>query len=456
MKTLFITVSEGSIARNILRSFVLEALLRDPEISVVLLALHPKAQLYEKEFGSERVRVIAFRPRTQSFFDRLLLFLGRNGLRTETIMADQRTYLFHSKRYVSFILKRMITRVWGRSRIFHLWLRWLASFRAPTPDMRDAFVRFQPSLLFATDVQDEFDIDAMRAARGRGVAIVGMVRSWDNPTSHHLIQIVPKTLAVWSPYVKARAMELHHIPEEQIVVTGIPHFDWYRRRDVRISRAEFLKPYGIRESEAYIFFGGNGNESAPHEKEVVKIISDAISAGKIRRAAKVLYRPHPNFPIERDFIRALPHVVFDDAVAHYTGAKRSSWEMDREKMVHLVNSLLHADVALNTASTIAVDAAAFDRPIICIGFDGTAHEPYWNSVARYYRDYTHYIYLIATRGLCVVHSPEECIEAINSYLENPSLDREGRARIRDEFIGPLDGHSAQRLADVVLSQLKGR
>ena len=453
-KTIFITVSEGSIARNILRSFVLERLLAVPDLRILLLVLEEKAERYRSEFASPRVSVYSFSPRPQSFLDRIIFFLGRNGLCTDTVLTDQRTYAVESGKWISFVCKRVFTLTLGRLSLFHSCVRLIARVRPPTAEMRTLFQKEKPDLLFSTDVQDELDIDAMRAARRERVRIVSMVRSWDNLTSHHLIQIVPDTLVVWSSYIKEKAVRLHGIPARRVVITGIPHFDWYRREGILTTRAAFLEPYGISPEEKVILFAGIGDFLAPHEAEVVHILSDAIRDGALPKNTRVLFRPHPNFLVAREEIKELPHVVFDDAVAHYTGALRSTWEMDTEKIAHLANSLAHADVVVTTASTMAMDAAAFDKPIVCVAFDGLSTEGYWHSVRRYYEVYTHFQLITKTQGFAVAYNPKELIDAILSYFRDPERDGAGRQRICNEFIGPLDGHAGERVANVIIDALR--
>ena len=93
---------------------------------------------------------------------------------------------------------------------------------------------------------------------------------------------------------------------------------------------------------------------------------------------------------------------------------------------HLANTLAHSDVVVNVASTIAIEAAMCDTPIVNIGFDGATRRPFLDSAARYYR-YTHYRPLVEARAVRVAKSPEDMLELIRRYLERPDLDREGRA-----------------------------
>jgi len=453
MKKVFITVNDGSIARNILRSFVLEKILQHDDIHVGLIAHADKEEFYRTEFGSTRVSVFGVPGRSRSFFERIVSYCIRNGLRTETILMDQRTHM--EGRYIAFVVKRVFIYIFGRSRIFHLFVRKLFLFRPVPKSMQELFSQEKPDMLFSTDVQIDLDFDATIAAHKNNIPVVGMVRSWDNPTSRGgLVPYIHTSLLVWSPYIAGKMEHVQHYPRERIRLVGIPHFDWYTK-DIIVPREKFFQKFGIDPKKKMILFAGIGDFHAPHEIEVLELIARAFGEHKIENADNcvLVFRPHPAFRFDEDSVKRLKNVVFDSGISSYSGRDRSSWEMEQEQVVYLANSLAHCDVLVTTASTMTVDAVAFDKPVVCVAFDGTSIEPYWRSVRRFYHDYSHYIALSRIKGFAIAYTRESLVAHINEYLNNPNLDAGGRKRIRDEFIWKLDGHSAERIADILLKTL---
>lgn len=456
MRKILITVNDGSIARNILHSFVLKNLLDDVNVAIGLVVPAEKSAFYVKEFGSPRVEVFSYRRGPPTLWEKMLSFLSRNGIATRTTFTDQRTQYLGDHRYLWFFLKRSFTTVFGRRLIYHRLVRVLARLRKPSAEVHGIFSRAKPSLLFSTDVQSELDLNVQAAARKFQIPIVGMVRSWDNLSSRSgLIQIVPDLLLVWNKYLYGHAKTIQHLPMSRVKVVGAPQYDWFVKKEVMMARDAFLARFKINPAKKVILFAGIGNFLAPHEPEVVEMLADAMEQGKVAGDTAMIFRPHPHFLTERDRIAKLPHVVFDDGIADYTGKERSSWEMDQEKFAHLINSLYHADVVVTTASTITMDAVIFDKPVVCIAFDGRSKESYWNSVLRYYRDYTHYRSISETGGFKVAYSIEELVYYLNGYLRDPAQDAAGRQKIRDEFVGVLDGQRGACVAAELLSCMKG-
>jgi len=130
-----------------------------------------------------------------------------------------------------------------------------------------------------------------------------------------------------------------------------------------------------------------------------------------------------------------------------------SWNPTREDMYGLAELMCYSDVVVNMASTITIDAAAFDTPVVNTAFDGYKEQPYLRSSRRYY-DYEHYKRVVDTGGVKISYSLDELIRQIQEYLDNPKLDAEGRARIREEQSYKLDGKASERIAEFLIRYVR--
>lgn len=449
MKKILITVPGGFIARNILRSGVLDVL-KSADCEILLAVPESKREEYKKEFEAPGVRVLSIGEPEPSFIDRVFAFLARNGIKTETVAILQQSEYAEHKRFIIFVIKRVL-RILGGFRVYQTAVRFFDNKMVSHPAYRKFLEEIKPDLVFATNVIENMDIALLREARRLGIKIAGMAKSWDNLTNHGVIRVLPPQLIVHNPFLKMCAMRYHFIPENRIKIVGIPHYDWYVNPEIlKGSREEFLRSVGLDPTKKFILIAGIGDFLAPHEWEIAKIIDEAIEKGGIPERINVLFRPHPNFMANREKIIGMKNIKFDDGVARYSSADKGSWEMGRVEIAHLINSLRYADLVINIASSITIDAAAFDRPVICVAFDGESKEPYWNSVARFYTDFTHYKLLTKTGGFKLAYNPTELIQYINDYLKDPQIDADGRKKIFDDFIWKLDGRSAERLVESII------
>jgi CDP-glycerol glycerophosphotransferase (TagB/SpsB family) len=127
-------------------------------------------------------------------------------------------------------------------------------------------------------------------------------------------------------------------------------------------------------------------------------------------------------------------------------------DITAENQRHLANTLRHSDVVVNVASTVAIEAAIFDTPVVNVSFDGETPSDWLRSARRYYR-FTHYVNITRHRAVRVAERPEQLVDYIGRYLDDPSLDRDGRRRVALEQCQLLDGRAAERLAAFVVDEL---
>jgi CDP-glycerol glycerophosphotransferase (TagB/SpsB family) len=111
--------------------------------------------------------------------------------------------------------------------------------------------------------------------------------------------------------------------------------------------------------------------------------------------------------------------------------------------------LRYADVVIPIFSTMAIEAALFDRPTISIGFDGYKKRPFHQSVTRL-EQLTHFRHVLRSGSVKIVRSFDELSQSINRYLHAPEDDREARRRLIETMCYRPDGRASERIADFVL------
>ena len=57
-------------------------------------------------------------------------------------------------------------------------------------------------------------------------------------------------------------------------------------------------------------------------------------------------------------------------------------------------------------------------------------------------------------GMQIVENKEQLVEALNRYLQDPSLDRDGRQSMVEAECYKLDGKAGERIAEVLIGTLK--
>lgn len=452
MKTICITSFHPLISRNILSTPVLEKLTGDADTRVLLLVPDYKRAFFEGQFGRHKVEVlgVSFRP---SAADVLLLNLALAALDTRS-MAIRRYWEFLGRRaYFGLVVKTVLARLMaGRAWAMSLVRRLDAMFgsRSGFPEV---FRERRPDLVFATDIHHEADLAGLRAARDLGIASVGMTRSWDNPTAKGLIRHLPDVLVVQNEIISGELRRLHRVPAGRIRVVGVPHYDRYLGYRPR-PRTDFFHSIGLDPARRLILFAPIGLRHVRQnvtDRGVLDLILRARASGDLPPDLQVLVRLPPTIAVDLSGFVPPAWVKIEQPGTSFGAPAMKDSELDAEDDRHLMDSLAWSDVVITGPSTIAIDAAVFDRPIVLVDLQN-AGRGYWGSIACWY-DYDHFQPILASGGALLARDGGELVAAVGSALSHPATGSTGRARIAREQLWRLDGQSSQRLAALLLSLL---
>jgi hypothetical protein len=320
------------------------------------------------------------------------------------------------------------------------------------PEMETLFDRYRPVLVIAANPGLVFsEVPLLRTARRRGVRSMAIDPSWDNFTNKLIPVRQVDRLVVWNEIMKAQAVSLHGYDPSAISVAGAPQFDLHFR--ARTPRAEFFARVGADPDRKLIALTTTPRSLYSHHDHVLRELVKAMESGRLTNA-QVLVRLHPRDEVDayQEFAHT-PHVIvekpFRDTV---TVADGLAIDVMPENQKHLGDTLFHADVVVNVASTISIEACIFDTPVVNINFDGPDASPYVKSARRYY-SFTHYVNITSRGAVRVATSPEDLVRDVAAYLADPALDAAGRKQVVLDQCQFTDGRSAERVVGLVLDEL---
>ena len=152
------------------------------------------------------------------------------------------------------------------------------------------------------------------------------------------------------------------------------------------------------------------------------MIYDMIQNNKFDHPCQLLLRVHP-----RRSLSDFDDLIDKPGVLIQTPGKASKefqdsgyvWKSDLDDYSILSNTLHHADVMINVASTITIESCLFDTPVVNIGFDANLDLDFNRSVKRHFQ-YSHYANIVESNGVKIAKSEEDLHMFINSYLNTVS------------------------------------
>jgi hypothetical protein len=326
----------------------------------------------------------------------------------------------------------------------------------------DLFEKYQPDLVVSSTYGWRNDRYLLREAVRRGVKTGAVIVGWDNPSSYGIPAAPLDFVTCWSEIQKTELVDGSDWDPAKVNVGGIPSYDGYFRKEWFMPRDEYFALHKLDPRRKLISYASSFISFAPNYRNV-EALAKLVASDSLAEPSQLLIRLHPNhflaeplYAGERERIRelakALPHVHVVEPVAlggdlgHYSG----------EDMPEKTSMMAHSDVFTTVYSTMCVETAIHDRPIVsvCLDMPGGWNRPGKFSLAlSEIGDWpTHKRFREAGAGR-VATDEATLKQLLDTYLRNPELDGENRRKfIRDE-VTFTDGSSGRRTAEYLLSLL---
>ena len=129
------------------------------------------------------------------------------------------------------------------------------------------------------------------------------------------------------------------------------------------------------------------------------------------------------------------------------------WDPSWEEMQHLANELKHADVLVTYATTLAIEAAINNTPIVNINFKAPGEPENSGPFFGMYYQSSHYTDIAKSGTTRFADSRESLKQEVNRYLHNPALETVERQKIAERLAYVQDGKAGERLANFLLKEL---
>jgi CDP-glycerol glycerophosphotransferase (TagB/SpsB family) len=236
---------------------------------------------------------------------------------------------------------------------------------------------------------------------------------------------------------------------------GAPQFDVFFQDRFYLSREAFCQSQGLRADLPIIVYAVGSPNFLRGEPRGALDFARRVMRGDLGNV-QVIVRPHPlhdKGELSEMFREFSPKVVLQRQVASDSQLLRSQ---NADHITEWVNTFKHADVVINLSSTVTVDAAIFDRPVVNLDYDPAAGAPQQQLIKDVNHTWHHFKPIAESGGLWLVNNPDEMVDAVKAYLGDPGLHREKRRWIAEYVCQYLDGRCGERMAEAVLDFAQNR
>ena len=326
----------------------------------------------------------------------------------------------------------------------------------------DLFEKYQPDLVLASTPGWRLDRYLLREAAAGGVPTAAVIVGWDNPSSYRLPGAPLNFINCWSSIQKDELVRGSDWAPARVNIGGIPSYDGYFKRSYLLPRDEYFALHGLDPNRKLLSFACSFVTFSPNYQNI-EALARLVNSGELAEPSQLLIRLHPNHFMPgslyegearcvRELVRSLPHVHLVEPVplggelGYYSG----------EDMPEKASMMAYSDVFLTVYSTMVVETAIHDRPIVSVCIDAPGG---WNTPGKFSLSLseigqwpTHLRFREAGAGRVAFNERELCA-AVNAYLQDPALDGDKRRKfIRDECTY-TDGSAGKRSGEWILSLL---
>jgi hypothetical protein len=334
-----------------------------------------------------------------------------------------------------------------------------------SPDLyQDLFTRLLPDMVVASTPGWRLDCFLLREAARRGITTAAVIVGWDNPSSYSLPGAPVDWITCWSEIQKQELVLGSDWDPDHVNIGGIPSYDGYFRREWQMPRSEYFALHHLDPARKLISYACSFVTFSPNLRNV-ETLARLVSMDALAQPAQLLIRLHPNhfssdplYRQEADRLRQLTHempfvhlvepVPLGGNLGYYSG----------EDMPEKTSMMAHSDVFTTVYSTMVVEAATHDKPVVSVCLDTPGG---WNVPGKFSLPLsaignwpTHQRFRLSGAGR-VATDEAGLKDALSCYLQNPRADQEKRRAFIERECTYTDGTAGRRTGEYLLSRLTG-
>jgi hypothetical protein len=264
----------------------------------------------------------------------------------------------------------------------------------------------------------------------------------------------------WSEIQKKELVDGADWASERVHVGGIPTYDGYFTQKWRIPREEYFRMHGLDLERKLISFACSFVTFSPNYQDI-EALAELVVNEELSQPAQLLIRLHPNHFMPgtlyekeaqqiRELVKRSPYLHLVEPVplggdlGFYSG----------EDMPEKDSMMAWSDVFCTVYSTMVVETAIHDRPVISVCIDAPGG---WNTPGKFDLSLseigewpTHERFRNANAGK-VVFDKASLKKELNAALEAPEAERPQRESFIIDECSFTDGSSGRRTGEYLAS-----
>jgi len=242
-------------------------------------------------------------------------------------------------------------------------------------------------------------------AKRDGLQIINWIYSWDNPMKdNEFLPDVDRHL-VWNEENRQDVHQLHGVPLSKIDVVGPAQFDYLFTIDFKA----IPKP-----REPYVLYACAAGLDFHLEQEINIILNVRAMLDEVRPGMKLAVRPYP-FRKNIDGYASLRNIKGIE-ILDFGKIQENRVVISDEVITERIFQIQQAECLINLGSTIGLEAAFSDTPILQLNFNFPTRHPPYQDLSHVLKN-EHLKHMILPEFPNVVNTPQELKDRLSEVLE---------------------------------------
>lgn len=364
----------------------------------------------------------------------------RMYLRSEQSPFYERRWLTYLPRTFQYLFTYKFFRLLLKSAIAGWFLRLFEKAAPAGKKISDQIRDFAPDAVVCNPTHarsSSADLEYLKAARALGIPTVIPVAGWDNLTTKGFMTVKPDLLLAWNHAHLKEAKNWHGIPEDRIKTIGAPLFDeWFAHDQPSVTRQEFCRQYGLRESDPIFLYLGSSSNMAENEVWLVERLHSVLRNSKNEKLNRTqfLVRPHPANYLNYAKIKT-PGIIV---------APKGALPKSKEVIQSFYDAVYYATAAIGINSSSMLMAIMAGKPVITVLTD---------KYRKTQEETQHFRQLMQDDVLDWASTDHEFVKTIERLLQGNDFRRNRRQKFVQEFLRPrgLSAVSGREAAQEIIA-----
>jgi CDP-glycerol glycerophosphotransferase (TagB/SpsB family) len=252
-------------------------------------------------------------------------------------------------------------------------------------------------------------------------------------TTKGTFHIIPDAVLVWNDVLVKEARTFHDVPQDKLLITGAPVFDFWFEMQPTLDYPSFCNKVGISADQPYVLYLCSSKYISGDETSFVRTFAKALGSSGDTQKIKVLVRPHP-------LNSEIWDGVEDESIAVWP--RSASWVDTPQAKLDYYHSIYHSRAVIGVNTSAIIEAAILDRP--CVTIVDEEYKFKQNGQG-------HFGHLINAGFMEITHSFAESAAVISAILTGEDSKKKQRRRFVSNFIRPhgLDRSASEIMASAI-------